>query len=363
MSVDIRPFRPIDCDIHPAVPDFSVLLPYLDDYWRESVRTRGIHRLNLDLTSYPPTAPLSGRPDWRSAKGDPGSDFASLRTQALDHFGSRFAVCNVIHAAQTIFNPDMAAVFCRAINDWVAAELMDKDARLRASIVIPWQDVALAVAEIERRATDPRFVQVLMLVQGEVPLGRRQWWPIYEAAQRHGMTIGIHAGSAYRHAPTPTGWPSSYLGDYIAYGNAFEPALLSLIAEGVFVKFPALKVVLLESGVTWLPAFMWRANKTWRGVRSEIPWVKRPPAEYVRDHVRLTIQPLDAPSDPDTLDIILEQLASDRMLLFATDYPHWHYDGDDVLPASFARELAPKILFENALETYPRLRQPALAAE
>jgi predicted TIM-barrel fold metal-dependent hydrolase len=363
MSVDIRPFRPIDCDIHPALPDFGVLMPYLDEYWREAVLTRGIDRSDFDLTSFPPGAPLSGRPDWRPAKGNPGSDLALLRRQALDHFGSRFAICNVLHGAQGLFNADMAAVFCRAINDWLAQEVLARDLRLRASIVIPWQDVTLAVAEIERRAADPRFVQVLMLVQGETPLGRRQWWPIYEAAQRHGLAVGVHAGSIYRHAPTPTGWPSSYLADYVAYGNAFEPMLLSLIAEGVFVKFPALKVVLLESGVTWLPAFMWRANKTWRGVRAETPWVKRPPSDYVREHVRLTIQPLDAPPDPDMLDTIVEQLASDNLLLFATDYPHWHYDGDDVLAASFGRELAPKILYENALDTYPRLKETALAAE
>ncbi|HEY5210238.1 MAG TPA: amidohydrolase family protein [Stellaceae bacterium] len=355
MCVDIRPYRPIDCDIHPAVPDFGALVPYLDDYWREAARTRGFDRLNLDLTSYPPEAPLSARPDWRPATGNPGSDFGALQAQALDHFGARFAICNVIHAAQTLFNADMAAAFCRAINDWQAASLLDRDPRLRASIVIPWQDVTLAVAEIERRAADRRFVQVLMLAQQEAPHGKRQFWPIYDAAQRHDMPIGIHAGSAYRHAPTPTGWSSSYLADYVAYGNAFEPALLSLIVEGVFVKFPALKVVLLESGVSWLPAFLWRANKTWRGVRSETPWVNRPPADYVRDHVRLTIQPLDAPPDPDLLETLVEQLGSDEMLLFSTDYPHWHFDGDDVLPAAFARDLAPKILFENALATYPRL--------
>jgi hypothetical protein len=61
MNFDIRSYQPIDCDIHPAVPGFGALLPFLDDYWREAVRTRGIDLLNLDLTSYPPTAPLSGR--------------------------------------------------------------------------------------------------------------------------------------------------------------------------------------------------------------------------------------------------------------------------------------------------------------
>lgn len=82
---------------------------------------------------------------------------------------------------------------------------------------------------------------------------------------------------------------------------------------------------------------------------------QEPPAAYVRRHVRLTIQPLDAPPDPDLLETLVEQFGSDRMLLFSTDYPHWHYDSDDVLPAAFGRELAPKILFENALSTYPRL--------
>jgi len=54
----------IDCDLHPAVPGMGVLLPYLDDYWREMVSVRALDRLNLSLTSYPQNSPLSCRPDW-----------------------------------------------------------------------------------------------------------------------------------------------------------------------------------------------------------------------------------------------------------------------------------------------------------
>jgi uncharacterized protein len=57
------------------------------------------------------------------------------------------------------------------------------------------------------------------------------------------------------------------------------------------------------------------------------------------------------------LRIILEQLGSERMLLFSTDYPHWHFDGDDALPDGLPPELAQKICVENPLETYPRLAQ------
>ncbi len=347
----------IDCDLHPAVPGLRALLPYLDDYWADAVIARGIDRQNLDLTSYPSSTPLAGRPDWRPEKGPPGSNFEMLKTQALDNFGSRYAILNPIHFSQILANEYMAAALCKAVNDWVAKEWLDRDPRLRASILIPPESPELAVEEIERRASDKRFVQVLTLVMGPMPLGKRFFWPIYEAAQRHDLPIGVHAGSMYRHPPTSIGWPSYYVEDYVAQAQAFQDQLLSLISEGVFMKYPKLKVVLLESGFTWLPSYIWRADKTWRGVRSEVPWVTRPPSEYLHEHVRLTIQPTDRPPDPKMLTRIIEQIGSDKMLLFSTDYPHWHFDGDAAVPEGIPDGMLSKILVDNAMETYPRLSQ------
>ena len=76
-----------------------------------------------------------------------------------------------------------------------------KDSRLRASIVIPLQAPDLAIEEIERRAADNRFVSVLVLAQGENLLGRRHYWPVWQAAEKHKLPIAIHAGSQYRSAP------------------------------------------------------------------------------------------------------------------------------------------------------------------
>ena len=138
---------------------------------------------------------------------------------------------------------------------------------------------------------------------------------------------------------------------------AFENAVVSLVSEGVFVRCPNLKVVLTESGVTWLPAALWRFDKTWRGVRPEVPWVKSAPSQIVRDHIRLTVQPFDAPDGEagTALQRVVEQLGSDAMLLFSTDFPHWHYDGVDALPAAPDSSLGRRILWDNAVETFPRL--------
>lgn len=345
----------VDCDVHPAAPDMKQLLPYLDDYWRDMVVTRGTD--GLDLNSYPPNVPLSAREDWRLDQGKPGSDLARLRSDLLDPFNVRHAILNCLHGAPALFNADHGAALARAVNDWLIHEWLEPEPRLQASIVISTHEPKLAVEEIDRRAGDSRFVQVLLFVQGEVPLGRRSLWPIYEAAERHGLAIGIHAGSLYRHPTTSIGWPSYFVEEYVGQAAAFQNQLLSLITEGVFSKFPALKVVLIESGFTWLPNFMWRANKTWRGLRTEVPWVDRSPAEIIRQNVRLTIQPTDAPPEPKQLERVVEQLGSDDLLLFSTDYPHWHFDGTDALPKGLSNSLIQKITADNPIATYPRLKE------
>jgi predicted TIM-barrel fold metal-dependent hydrolase len=349
---------PIDCDVHPTLPGLAALLPYLEPMWRDAVQRRGLEELNS--TGYPSNAPLTVRADWRDAAGRAPATAARMAEQVLDPFGTRLAVCNCLYGVQLLFSEDLAAAFARAVNDWVAREWLDADPRLRASIVVSPQNPHIAAEEIARCAGDPRFVQVLLLVSGETPLGRRQHWPIYEAASRHGLPVGIHAGSSYRHPVTPVGWPTSLTEDYVNQAQGFQSALTSLIAEGVFAKFPDLTVVLLESGVSWLPAHLWRLTKFWKGVRAEIPWVTAPPTEIVRDRVRLTVQPLDGPAEAADLDRLIDHIGSDEMLLFATDYPHWQFDGMAALPSGLSPALRQKIMVDNPLRTYPRLTRPSL---
>jgi predicted TIM-barrel fold metal-dependent hydrolase len=349
----------IDCDIHPGVPDIKSLLPYMSDFWQESFVDRGID--GFDMMSYPLNAPITCRPDWRVKGQRPGASLDAMRAQALDNFGIGTAICNPLTGGQVAVSETMGAAICSAVNDWIRQHWLDQEPRLRASIVVPAQAPLLAAEEIDRCAGDHRFVQVLMPAACEMMLGRSYYWPIWEAAARHGLPIGIHAGSMYRYAPTATGWTSHYVQDYVANSQLFEDQLLSLISNGVFNKFPELKFVLLESGVTWLPNFLWRAVKTWRGVRAEVPWVNRSPADIIRHNIRLTIQPFDAP-DRDAVERIVEQIDADHMLLFASDYPHWQFDGDAIVPPGLSADLQRKIRVENPLQTYSRLKEPQLKA-
>ena len=136
-------------------------------------------------------------------------DAEEVGDQVFDRWQAGIAILNCLYGVQLVFSEDMAAAFCRALNDYIAKEWLDRDPRLRASIVIPMQNVEYAVDEIERCAKDKRFVQVLVLAMQEVPLGRRHFWPIYAAcdaprpADRHPRRLRLPQSGDRRSAGRP----------------------------------------------------------------------------------------------------------------------------------------------------------------
>jgi predicted TIM-barrel fold metal-dependent hydrolase len=343
----------IDCDMNPVVPDIAALMPHLPGHWRDAFAARGI--AGFAPLAYPPRALHAARAEWRDAAGDPPAGFAAYARAVADPLGLDRAIANCRYGVNLAMSEDMAAALATAVNDWLGAEWLDADPRMRAGVAIPVEDPERAAEEIDRRAADPRFVQVLLPLTAEAPLGKRRYWPIYAAACRHGLPVAIHPGGPDRHAPTAVGWPTHHVEAVAAQAAAFQGQVASLICEGVFQKFPKLTVVLLESGVTWLAPFLWRLSKFWRGCRSEIPWVDRPPIDIARDHLRLTVAPFDAPAEPEATARALDRLDGAHMLLWASDYPHdTGAPPGAALPGLDTAALR-RLARENAVATYPRL--------
>src|SRR4029077_2880091 len=114
---------------------------------------------------------------------------------------------------------------------------------------------------------------------------------------------------------------------------------------------------LIESGFAWLPSFMWRFDKSWRGLRREGPWTRPAPSEYVREHARVALQPVDGPAGEDDLRRVLDQLGADELLMFSSDYPHRHSDeGLAAIPAGLSASARARILSETARE-HSRLKE------
>jgi hypothetical protein len=75
----------------------------------------------------------------------------------------------------------------------------------------------------------------------------------------------------------------------------------------------------------------------------------------VRDHVRLSIRPLDVPEEAATMARLMDHLGSDELLLWSSDWPHAHFEGDATVPQGLDQALLKKIMVDNPRATYSRL--------
>jgi predicted TIM-barrel fold metal-dependent hydrolase len=340
----------IDSDIH-NTPAPSALQRYLPERWREYYERFG--RPGYAGAYYPKASPRAARSDsWPPDGGPPGSDLAFLRAQLLDAWPIEYGILNTLTTIRNQLREYDAAV-AQAINDWQIAEWLEPEPRLRASLVVPCDDGDLAAAEVCRLGDDRRFVQILLPVRTGEPLGKRRYWPLFEAAARYNLPIGIHFGGDSGHPITGAGWPSYYLEDHAGMAQSFQAQLISLVCEGVFAQFPTLQVVLIEGGFAWLPALKWRLDRSWRRLRDEVPHLREQPSSYIDRHIWLTTQPIEEPPRPEQFLQLLDELGGAGRLLFATDYPHWDFDAPDrALPVRLAPEIQRSIMAENARALY-----------
>lgn len=341
----------IDCDLHNVVASIYTLFPYLSEHWREYVNSSAF-RGPVD-TSYPGGAPTSAAPGTKPDDGPPGSSLELMRQQVLDPLGIATGILNCAYPLESIHNPDTAFALMRAVNDWQIAEWLDKEPRLKGSIVVPVHYPKEAAEEIDRVGKHPGFVQVVVPVRSEAPYGNRRYHPIWEAAERNNLVVGVQFGGSPGNPPSGSGWYSYYIENMVSMFTVFESQLLSIIVEGVFDRFPNLRMTFIESGWSWLPSFLWRIDKDWKGLRREVPWNKMRPSEYTKKHIRVTLQPQDPSPNPLHVLQMIGQLPGEDMLLFSSDYPHRRYDSvDAALPPGLSPRQRESIVGGTAREWY-----------
>jgi predicted TIM-barrel fold metal-dependent hydrolase len=344
-----------DCDIHPAQRTPHDLDPYLPLRWRGHIAEFGAgRRLGMQKgPAYPKSQPDASRRDALPPEGGrQGSSLSFMQAQHLDANNVVLGILNPLNAGQGVSNPDLSAALCHAINQWQVAEWTGKDARLKASIVVPYEYADAAVAEIRHWAGHGDFVQVLLLSRTAEPLGNRRYWPIFEAAAEAGLPVAVHA-FGYGGAPiTSTGWPSYYIEEMTGHAQSSQAGLSSMVLEGIFERFPTLKVIQVEAGFAWAPSLAWRLDKVWQKLRAETPHLRKPPSEYLRTQVWWTTQPMEEPEPRENLLDTIHWMGWDR-LLFATDYPHWDYDDPAyALPLRISEEQRGAFFLNNARAVY-----------
>lgn len=361
----------IDCDVHPYVRGgLRTVYKYMPTAWRErfesqdaaSVDRPSGRRGDTERPTYRYTNPSPGiirgvyRADSVSPTGEPpGTDPHFVVDDLLNRSNLRAAVLIPIQSVNAWTDPGVANALSSAVNQYFVEEWLPVDSRYKLVVGVIPQDPIQSAQEIRRLGANKDVVGVYLPLVN-VLMGNHYYDPIYEAAQAFELPIIIHptgAEGTYIGAPVLAGGvPSTYLERHVGLSQIAQANLNSLVFEGTFERFPQLKVVIVEFGFTWVVPLMWRMDMDWRRVRVETPWVKKPPSEYVVEHVRFTTQPIEEPPTTEDLRDMLRMMHAQDTLLFSSDYPHWDSDNPVRILMGVSDEMKERIYSQNALETF-----------
>lgn len=245
---------------------------------------------------------------------------------------------------------DLQIALARAWNDYVG-ELQQQQPRLKAVALVSLKDIPAAVEELNRAITKCNLAGVMLHTHGHRKnLGAKEFWPIYEEAERLGVPVCFHGNSWG--AEGQERWETFLQAHTVSFSFEIMQAFLGIVTCGVLERFQNLKVGFFEAGCGWLPYWLDRIDEHYERRSEEAPLLKGKPSEYVASgRVYVSFDPDDA-----MLPYCMERYGDD-MWLFAADYPHW-----DTLFPNATREVRErkdisdaqkrKVFFDNTNQFY-----------
>jgi uncharacterized protein len=343
----------VDCDIHENLRSIRDLQPYLGREWQPYIAS------GTAIASAPYS--IRGGPFRLDAKREDGTSggmyLDQIQWQHLDAHNISYGVLIAEFGLGLASMPqrELANALARAYNRWLLDHFIGQDRRLKGSLALAPQVPDAAAEVIREFGRHEDIVQIVLpYAAPDVPWGNERYDPIWRACCDLGLKVAFHLGMERGLTGAPLGgWPRTYMQLRAAYPLQFQAQLIDMVCNGLFERFPELGIVLVEGGFGWVPNVLWRLDSSWRSMRAEVPWLQRPPSEYVREHVRFTTQPFDEPENPADIDRIIDMIGGDQMILFSTDYPHWDFDAPErCFPRGMPGERKRRILGENALAFY-----------
>jgi predicted TIM-barrel fold metal-dependent hydrolase len=347
----------IDCDVHQKWKEPEEIIQYLPKQYKD----RGVQAPEI---LYDNVAEFSRR-DAIPDDGSPaGSDPSKMKEDHIDNFGVDYVILtgNSYLNLTALPNRDYAAELAVANNKWVIDNWLSKGGPFVGSLLVAPQKPERMAEMIRELGNHPRVVQIVIPMASQLPYGHEYYWPMYEAAAEMGLPIAMHPyteGHGVTRPPTGAGHPNTYFEWHTLLSTYAMGQLVSLIAEGVLTKYPKLNVVVIEGGLSWVPHFLWRMDKNWKALRAQVPYLQKPPSEYIKEQVRFTTQPIEEPEKPEYLLQILEMMDAEETVMFASDYPHWDTDSPLYALPPMPDEMDQAVMGGNAQKLYGLPNDPA----
>jgi predicted TIM-barrel fold metal-dependent hydrolase len=320
MAVQIAT-RIIDGDGH-IYEDLPAILSHLEEPYRTLIPRGGSvfppldHQHSARAMDTPPTRDgrkIPGPDGWLDFLRDSGIEWTVLYPSYALSYGR-------------IVSVDYAVAICKAYNDWLHATYVQRDSRFKGMGLIPMQHPAEAAKELRRVVTELGFLGAMLPSNGlALPLGSRSYWSVYEEANRLGCCLAVHGGCHDRFGMDHMNMfvPIHALGH--PWGLTISCA--DMLYNGLFERFPKLRVAYLEGGLAWLVFLLERLHAS-----HETHFQYVPPGEYGIREGQDPAAYIKALIAEDRLYVGIEaeeitlpfttKLVGNRAFMYSSDFPH-----------------------------------------
>ena len=259
------------------------------------------------------------------------------RRQALDMLGFKKQLVFATHSVAMPFNPStkldskLRYGAARAHNRHML-DFCKCDARLLGVGIVPLDDAALAIAELEWCLTAGlKAIWVPHRYCGDRSPTHIDLDPFWARLAEAGVPFVLHVGGsplqlakawANNGRPATRDWMGG--GENLRTRDAAvlhqgpETFLSIMVIDGIFERFPKLRGASVELGAGWVPSMLTRLDwvaKHWSRVDENLAKFTRTPSQQLRAQMAFTPFVFEEVGD------LIDQ-SSDDLYLFSSDYPH-----------------------------------------
>ncbi len=313
--------RVIDADAH-KMENPVVFFDYLDPIYRDRFESRR-DRFGQQRLVIRDRDPRTGRADlervFPQPEGAGKGAFAAIHPETaiggvfnrvrIAHMDREGIDAQVLYGSMTLsfealLDRDLAVACMRAYNDYMADDCRGFKGRLLPVGFISLTDVDEAVREVRRCVEELGMIGIHVPPSLPVPnpaapdafpnvrlpkhLSHPDFRPILQAAADLDVAVGVHGSpGVYMPGGISEQVDSFILSHIFGHRNQMQMALATCVFDGVFDRFPTLRMGFLEAGCGWLPDLVHAFHEHWeKRIRDFTPDTRVPMGQFTRELLR-----------------------------------------------------------------------------
>ena len=224
---------------------------------------------------------------------------------------------------------EVEVAMCRAYNRWLCERILAVEPRIISMLYLPFNDPDAAYKTVKDFGDKKGVVGFMVTSPRYKPVHDNAYVKTYALLEEMGKPIAFHA--AYNWHDQSLSLTNRFISVHALGFMWFNMVhMTNWVINGLPERFPKLKVMWIESGLTWAYCLMQRLDHSYMMRTSDCPSLKRKPSEYMRE-MYYSSQPMEKPRDRSILEATFKMINAETQLMWSSDYPHWDFDLPSVI--------------------------------